>query len=155
MVLTTAMGTGFTRLGGASCLVYHQSCWLSHKSMFLWPSIPLSGGPIRLCTWPTACGASETEQDCTGFWLVVRCPSQILLPKTCGYGAKSVDVSQGSKECAVQNSNQHSQCLLETVNCFAIMLDPEARGQCRMHVGLQVAQLPGPWLRTMSEDLSI
>ena len=80
-------------------------------------------GPIHLHAWPTSCGASETEPDHMGSWLVERHPSRILLPKTCECGTMSVEVSQGSMECVAQNSYQHPQCLLEAVDCLAMMLD--------------------------------
>ena len=97
-------------------LVCHQSCRPSQKSMFPWLSIWMSGTPIGLCTLPTSCGASETEPDHVGSWLVERRPSRILLPKTCGCRSKSVEVSQGSTKCTAQNSNWHPQCLTEAAD---------------------------------------
>ena len=79
--------------------------------------------PICLYALPTSCKVSETEPDCMGLRLVERRPSQILLPKTYGHGAKSVEMSWRSMECVAQNSSQHPQCLLEAVDCLATMLD--------------------------------
>ena len=123
MALMTEMGSSFTCSGGESCLVCHQSCQLSWKLMFPWLSIWMSGSPIHLCTWPTACEVSETEPDHVRLRLVVRHPSWIVWTKTCECSAKSVEVSQGSTECVAQNSNQRPQCPLEAAVCLATMLD--------------------------------
>ena len=65
--------------------------------------------PIRLHAWPTACKVSETEPDCTGLRLVVRRPSWILWPKTCGCSAKSVEVLQGDRKSTRLNSSHWLQ----------------------------------------------